>query len=120
MQKVQAQYSSIVGNLVYREEKLPDPILASIEIGRRGYEFCNQYVFKRRKGNKTVILPKFGTVKNRLEQSLEELGHPVVLNGWLELWSVIKKSGLKYRFPRGENAVFNYFHHCKLVICYNY
>ena len=36
LQKVQPQYSSIVGNIVYRKEKLPDPVLASIEIGRRG------------------------------------------------------------------------------------
>ena len=118
LQKVQAQYSSIVGNLVYREEKLPDPILASIEIGRRGNEFCNQYVFKRRKINKTIILPRFKTVKSRVEQSLEELGYPKVLNDWSELWSVVKKSGLKYRFPRGESAVFSRFYKHNNIIEY--
>ena len=83
---MQAQYSSIIGNLVYRNEELPDPILASIEIGRRGNEFCNQYIFKRHKINKTVILPRFKMVKSRVEQSLEELGYPKVLSDWSELW----------------------------------
>ena len=37
--KVVPQYSSFIGNFLYRGLKLPDPILASIELGRRGYEF---------------------------------------------------------------------------------
>ena len=52
---VQPQYSSIVGNIVYRDERLPDPILASIEIGRRGFEYSNQYIYKRRQIKKTVL-----------------------------------------------------------------
>ena len=46
-QKVIANYSSFIGNLVYREEKLPDPCLSSIEIGRRAYEFYYQHILKR-------------------------------------------------------------------------
>lgn len=37
--KVIPQYSSFIGNFLYRGLNLPDPILASIELGRRGYEF---------------------------------------------------------------------------------
>lgn len=42
--EVEPAYSSILGNLIYREERLPDMILSSIEIGRRGIEFQNQYL----------------------------------------------------------------------------
>lgn len=98
--EVQPQYSSIVGNLVNRHLALPDPILASIEIGRRGHEFSCQYIFKRRQPEKTVVFPKLETVKKSITQSLEELGIDVPeFNDWVELWSIVKKSKVKYRFP---------------------
>ena len=98
--EVQPQYSSIIGNLVNRNLALPDPVLASIEIGRRGHEFSCQYIFKRRQQGKTVVLPKLETVKKSIIQSLEELGIDVPeFNDWKELWSVVKKSKVKYRFP---------------------
>lgn len=55
LQKVQAQYSSFVGNFIFRELKLPDPVLASIEISRRGYEFVNQYITKTKEIKKNII-----------------------------------------------------------------
>lgn len=98
--EVQPQYSSIVGNLVNRKLELPDPVLASIEIGRRGHEFSCQYIFTRRQHEKTVILPKLETVKESIIQSLEELSVDAPeFNNWKELWSVVKKSKVKYRFP---------------------
>ena len=39
--KVKSEYSSFIGNFLYRSLNLPDMVLASIEIGRRGYEFYN-------------------------------------------------------------------------------
>jgi len=39
--KVKPEYSSFIGNFLYRSLNLPDMILASIEISRRGYEFYN-------------------------------------------------------------------------------
>lgn len=98
--EVQPQYSSIIGNLVNRKLELPDPVLASIEIGRRGHEFSCQYIFKRRQHDKTIVLPKLETVKKSIIQSLEELGVDAPeFNSWNELWSVVKKSKVKYRFP---------------------
>lgn len=98
--EVQPRYSSVIGNLVNRHLELPDPVLASIEIGRRGHEFSCQYIFKRRQQEKTVVLPKLETVKKSIIQSLEELGIDVPeFNDWNELWSVVKKSKVKYRFP---------------------
>lgn len=41
-QEVVANYSSFEGNLTYRETGLPDMCLASIELGRRAYEFYHQ------------------------------------------------------------------------------
>ena len=98
--EVQPQYSSIIGNLVNRSLELPDPVLASIEIGRRGYEFSCQYIFKRRQCRKTVVFPKLESVKESIILSLEELGiDSTGINDWKDLWSVVKKSKMKYRFP---------------------
>lgn len=98
--EVQPQYSSIIGNLVNRKLRLPDPILASIEIGRRGHEFSCQYIFKRRQHDKTVVFPKLESVKKSIILSLEELGIDLTeINDWKDVWSVVKKSKTKYRFP---------------------
>ena len=48
-------YSSFIGNLVYRKEKLPDFVLASIEINRRGYEFNHQYILKDKEQKKNIV-----------------------------------------------------------------
>ena len=50
--KVKPEYSSFIGNFLYRSLNLPDMILASIEIGRRGYEFYNQYISKIKQINR--------------------------------------------------------------------
>ena len=40
--KVKPEYSSFVGNFLFRHvTNMPDMVLASIEIGRRGYEFSS-------------------------------------------------------------------------------
>lgn len=55
MLKVVPQYSSFIGNFLYRWLKLPDPILASIELGRRGYEFNLQYIEKSKEKSKIIV-----------------------------------------------------------------
>ena len=97
--EVQPQYSSFIGNMVYRNLMLPDECLASIEIGRRGFEFSTQYLFNRRPHEKTVIFPQMDAVKNQLSISLAEIGIDVpVIVSWKDVYSLVKKSGLKYRF----------------------
>lgn len=125
--EIQPQYSSIVGNLVNRKLELPDPVLASIEIGRRGHEFSSQYIFTRRQQVKTIVLPDFNKVKNSIVQSLEELNVEVPeLNEWKELWSVVKKSKVKYRFSISEaikihsESLFSKFYKQKYLIVYNF
>ena len=53
--KVMPAYSSFIGNFLYRSLNLPDPILASIELGRRGYEFSAQYIEKSKEKSKTIV-----------------------------------------------------------------
>lgn len=106
--EVQPQYSSFIGNMVYRNNKLPDECLASIEIGRRGFEFSTQYLFNRRPHEKTVIFPQMDAVKNQLSISLAEIGIdvPVIVN-WKDVYGLVKKSGLKYRFSMSD-AIFEH------------
>ena len=50
--KVKSAYSSVVGNWIFRHDNhYPDPVLASIEIGRRGYETNIQKSRKEYKKN---------------------------------------------------------------------
>ena len=72
MIKVKAEYSSFVGNFLFRTLNLPDPILASIEISRRGYEFYNQYITKLKNIKKNIIQPDLTKFKQLYLKSLEE------------------------------------------------
>jgi len=56
--KVKPEYSSFIGNFLFRTLNLPDPVLSSIEISRRGYEFYNQYVIKIKNIKKNIIQPE--------------------------------------------------------------
>ena len=120
---VQPQYSSVIGNIVYRNERLPDPVLASIELSRRGFEYGTQYIYKRRQIKKTVILPDFNSVRTRIFLSLEEMGICGHFKNWTELFSAVKKPGVKYRFPLTEcfsASHFSKFYKQKLLIIYNF
>lgn len=125
--EVQPQYNSYIGNLVFRQEHLPDECLASIEIGRRGYEFATQYIFNRRLRQKTVIYPKLELVKNQLIQSLEELNVDVPnFDSWKDILFAVKESKVKYRFSTSEarnihsEGLFSKFYKQKYQIVYNY
>ena len=61
--KVKPEYSSFIGNFLYRSLNLPDMILASIEISRRGYEFYNQYITKLKNIKKNIIQPDLSKFK---------------------------------------------------------
>ena len=121
------QYTSFVGNLVYRQEHLPDECLSSIEIGRRGFEFTNQYIFKRRLLQKNVVFPDLESAKSRIVLSLEELNIDVPdFNNWMTLYSAVKKSKQKYRFSSSDaqyyhsEVLFSKFYKHKYVQVYNY
>ena len=92
-------YSSFIGNLVYRKEHLFDPCLSSIEISRRGYEFVHQYIIKDKEIEKNIIFGNFEKDKEVYKQSLEELGVDFSFETFQELYSQIKESKVRYRFP---------------------
>ena len=125
--EVQPQYNSYIGNLVFRQKHLPDECLASIEIGRRGFEFATQYIFNRRPHQKTVIYPKLELVKSQLTLSLEELGIDVPsFDSWKDILSVVKESKVKYRFSTSEaqnyhsEGLFSKFYKQKYLLVYKY
>ena len=92
-------YSSFVGNVLYRSLDMPDMVLASIEIGRRAYEFYNQYIAKIKEQRKNILFPNVQTtkLKSLYDKSLEEFG---IRDGglvWMKVYSTIKKSEMMYR-----------------------
>ena len=109
-------YSSFIGNLVYRDEKLFDPCLSSIEISRRGYEFNHQYILKDKDKKKNIVFGNFDEDKVVYIQSLEELGISEQFSSFKELYDKVKKSKARYRFPLeqcsmmvfSKNSVRNY------------
>ena len=103
--EISPQYSSVVGNLVYRELKLPDMILSSIEISRRCYEFNLQYILKVKEKTKNVIFPVLiDSLIDKVKHSLEEVKCFVEFVDWKQIASELKKSKLKYRFPLNERV----------------
>lgn len=103
LQKVQANFSSFEGNLIYRNERLPDMVLSSIEIGRRAYEFYHQYVLKDKQKTKNIIFDKLENVKDRVEKSLEELDYFDTFENLLNLYYKLKKRNCRYRFSLEES-----------------
>lgn len=114
--KVQADYSSFEGNLVYRNEKLPDMCLSSIEIGRRGYEFYHQYILKDTYKKKNIIFNTSLIALTAVKQSLEELNCSCVFKDLQELYSLLKKTRCNYRVPISDilkirtNSLFSKIH----------
>jgi IS605 OrfB family transposase len=92
------QYSSFIGNLVYREEKLPDFVLASIEISRRGFEYFGQYYRKSLPVQKNVIFNDSEIAHNQITRSLEELGYLVNFRNMKDLYWQLKKTKTQVRF----------------------
>ena len=95
--QVKPEYSSFIGNFLFRTLNLPDPILASIEISRRGYEFYNQYISKVKEIKKNIIQPKIDQFRHFWIKSLEEFN---LEDDWLDFKSLylhFKKSKMMYR-----------------------
>ena len=95
--KVKPEYSSFIGNFLYRSLKLPDMILASIEIGRRGYEFYNQYISKTKDIKKNIVKPNLSMFNKLYLKSLEEFKLQPIYKDLIELYYFFKKSKMMYR-----------------------
>jgi len=95
--KVKPEYSSFIGNFLYRSLNLPDMILASIELSRRGYEYYNQYISRTKEQIKNIIQPKISDFKQFYMKSLEEFHMEDKHLSLIELYEYFKKSKLLYR-----------------------
>lgn len=112
--KVIPQYSSFIGNFLYRRLNLPDPILASIEIGRRGYEFNVQYVEKTKEKSKNIIQPNLKKFDDLIAKSLEEFSIKESFKDLISLYYVFKKdSKMMYRVPFRNNSKWSKFKNMK-------
>ena len=108
--EVKAEYSSFIGNIIYRNEKLPDMILSSIEIGRRAYEFNLQYILKEKSLKKNIIFPEVSNKLNKnIQQSLEELKIVFDWKNLKELYNFLKNTKCKYRISFESSKVFSNF-----------
>ena len=96
-QVVVPNYSSFVGNFLYRDLNRPDMELASIEIGRRCYEFKHQYITKDKEQRKNIVTPDINDFADRYEKSLEEFGVEGEYRNIVELYNFLKKSKCRYR-----------------------
>ena len=90
-------YSSFVGNFLFRDLKLPDMVLASIEIGRRCYEFKAQYIDKTKDKRKNIILPDVNDFNDRYVKSLEEFNIPVEIKDLDKIYYFLKNAKSRYR-----------------------
>ena len=116
--KVKPEYSSFIGNFLYRSLNLPDMILASIEIGRRGYEFYNQYINKTKEIKKNIVRPNLSMFNKLYLKSLEEFKLQPTYKDLIELYYFFKKSKLKYRLSIDDfNLQFSRFTSRKSYIC---
>ena len=108
--KVIPSYSSFIGNFLYRGLNLSDPILASIEIGRRGYEFNAQYIDKSKEKSKNIIQPNLMKFNDLISKSLEEFGIKENFKDLIDLYYVFKKdSKMMYRVPFTKNCKWSKF-----------
>lgn len=96
--KINAAYSSTIGNLL--NHQYPDPIAASMEIARRGYEVV---IAKSKKFYPELL--SVGELQNRWK----EIEFPE-FSTWVELHDFVKKKAkLKYRNPLPKEESFRIF-----------
>lgn len=98
-QEVMPNYSSFVGNFLFRDLNLPDMVLASIEISRRGYEFYNQYVTKKKEIQKNIMQPNVQDFYDRFAKSLEEFGLSGDFKNLVDVYRILKNPKMMYRVP---------------------
>lgn len=108
LQRVIANWSSVLGNTLYRNTNLPDMVLSSIEISRRAQEFSLQYLKQQKEKQKNIIFPNLTEkVRKLLLQTMEVLGCNFQFEKVNDFCYSLKKNlGNKYRVPLEESRVF--------------
>ena len=108
-QKIKPEYSSFIGNILYRNLNYPDPILSSIEIGRRGWEFLQQYINKTKDKTKNIIFPSMEKFNEAIVKSLEEFNIAESFKSWKEMFEWFKDSKVWYRVPVSQELIWSEF-----------
>ena len=104
--KVKPEYSSFIGNFLFRHvTNMPDMVLASIEIGRRGYEYSSQYIDKTKNKKKNIVFPDISDFDDLYTKSLEEFSIEEKLDSLLALYSYIKNAKMTYRVPMSNKLI---------------
>ena len=107
--KVNAAYSSTIGNCLYNYS---DPINASLEIARRGFDVI--ILKKKNKEGNSSFYPEFNLLKMR-EEIRNQTAH-LELNSWKELHSFLKNSKMMYRVPLPLEESFRKFKSVKSLV----
>lgn len=120
--KVKPEYSSFIGNFLFRQLNLPDMVLSSIEISRRAYEFYNQYVIKTKNIKKNIIQPNVSDFKDLIIKSLEEFNINENFDSLVDLYYFFKKMKFKYRLSLDDKRFnhlkfFRFFSNNSLIYC---
>ena len=71
--------------------------LASFEIGRRTYEFYNQYIIKTKEIKRNIVFPYLQMYNSFLAKSLEEFGLETTFVSLQNQYNLFKKSKTMYR-----------------------
>ena len=71
--------------------------LAAFEIGRRTYEFYNQYIIKTKDIKKNIVFPDLQMYNSFLTKSLEEFGLETTFVSLQNQYNFFKKSKTMYR-----------------------
>ena len=109
--KVNAAYSSTVGNLAYGNNKTPDMVASSIEIARRAYK----------KYEKLYFYPSLNVLLKTGNQWKEELF--LKFKTWIEIHNQIKNSKMSYRVQLEStllDAVFRFRNIKSNITLYNF
>ena len=104
-------YSSFIGNALHGSSTTPDMVASSIEIARRSYK---KYV-------KSWFYPRIENAKDLLNRWKKETGLSFL--SWREVYNVLKKSKMLYRFPfkrSNSSMVFRNYSIRTPVFLYNF
>lgn len=107
--KVRPEYSSFLGNILYRGLNLPDMVLSSVEISRRGFEFYNQYISKKRPKKKNIVFPEGSNFTDALSKSMEELNIAKKFETFKKLYEYVKEYKIRYRFSLDQFSDLKFF-----------
>ena len=99
--EVKSEYSSFAGNIIFRSLNLPDQVLSSIEISRRGFEFKHQYILKDKDVKKNIVkidINNNEVFKNLFIKSMEEFNVKESFKDIIDTYYYFKRSSkLLYR-----------------------